>query len=951
MKKILKIAGISLLALIALLIVLPFAFKGKIIEKVKSEANKNLNARVDFSGISLSLIRNFPNFTLGIRELTLTGVDKFEKDTLLYVEKLSATLNLKSVLRGDAYEIKKVLIDRSLVNLLVLEDGSASYDIMKPSADTVEAEQPADTSSFRIRLKNIGIKNMHFIYDDRSAGLFVEAAGFSNSLSGDLSADMTSLTTDGEIAALTGGQGGITYLNKALLALRANITADLKNSKYTIQDNEIRLNELVMTVGGSVAMPGDDIDLDLAFKAMKTDFKNILSLVPAIYMKDFSDIKTSGKMMLEGFARGIYNDSILPAYELVFMIEDGMFQYPALPKPVSDINVDLKVSSRGGDPDNTLLDVRKFHFEMAGNPMDIQLSLATPVSDPQVDGSMKGRLDLATVREVYPLEEGSSLDGILTADVALKGKLSSVEYERYEEFKADGSINLNGLSYRDKDFPGGLDVSRATLNFSPAFLELAAFDSKMGKNDFSAHGKLENYLTYALSDGILKGSLETRSSFLDLNELMGEPSTGTAPASPADTSAITAPDIPKNIDFTLRSAFGKLIYDKIVMEDVSGLVSLSGGVLNLKDLSARAVGGKIVVNGSYSSLVSGKPVVDLALDLNQVDIQQAYNTFTIFSKYAPIAKKTSGNFSAGLKFKTALGPDMMPVYESLNGAGRFSSTDIVVSDVNTINKIAEAVKMDQLKNMMIDKILFDFELVDGKIVVKPFDLKYNSYQARLGGTTGLDQAINYVMNLQMPRGQFGGAANSALEGLVAEANKKGTNFSLGDMVDLDIYILGTLTEPQVKTSLKDMATNALDDMKQQLVEEVNKKKEEIKGQITAEAQKILAEADAKAQKVLDEASRQAENIRKTARDAAQKLRDEAEKQAANIESEGKKKGFLAEKLAKESAKKVRDEANAKADKMVAEADQKANDVMAKARLEADKIKATANEQVNKAGGK
>ena len=56
MKKILKITGITLLVLIVALIALPFLFKDKLVKMAKEEANKNLNAKVDFGNFDLSII-------------------------------------------------------------------------------------------------------------------------------------------------------------------------------------------------------------------------------------------------------------------------------------------------------------------------------------------------------------------------------------------------------------------------------------------------------------------------------------------------------------------------------------------------------------------------------------------------------------------------------------------------------------------------------------------------------------------------------------------------------------------------------------------------------------------------------------------------------------------------------------------------------------------------------
>src|SRR3954464_6472476 len=100
MRKLLKWIGIILLVILVLLITLPLIFKGKIVAKVKEEANKNLNAKVDFGDFSLSLIRSFPDFSLAMENLSVINVAPFEGDTLIYAKDLQVTVDLMSVIRG-----------------------------------------------------------------------------------------------------------------------------------------------------------------------------------------------------------------------------------------------------------------------------------------------------------------------------------------------------------------------------------------------------------------------------------------------------------------------------------------------------------------------------------------------------------------------------------------------------------------------------------------------------------------------------------------------------------------------------------------------------------------------------------------------------------------------------------------------------------------------------------
>ena len=140
MKKILKIFGITVAALMVLLMLLPFAFRGKIESVIKSEGNKLLNAQFDFESLDISLLRRFPLASVSLNDFWLKGVGVFENDTLVRAGELTAAVNLMSLISGD-YEVSKIIVDDTRVKAIVLEDGSVNWDVMKSSSD-----QPTDVN-------------------------------------------------------------------------------------------------------------------------------------------------------------------------------------------------------------------------------------------------------------------------------------------------------------------------------------------------------------------------------------------------------------------------------------------------------------------------------------------------------------------------------------------------------------------------------------------------------------------------------------------------------------------------------------------------------------------------------------------------------------------------------------------------------------------------------------
>ncbi|NUM50715.1 MAG: hypothetical protein HUU48_06315 [Flavobacteriales bacterium] len=931
MKKILKISGISIILLLIVLISLPFLFKGKIIEIAKEEANKNLNAKVDWGEFDLSIIKTFPNFMFSIDNVKVEGVDEFEDITLAHIGKLDLVVDLMSVISGDQIKIKRIAILKPDMHVIVLENGKANWDIAKPSEDTTTTEEP-DTAAtaFSLALKEFKIENANVIYDDREGKMYANIKNFNFNLSGDFTAETTSIETSLTIDTLDYTMEGIPYMKKAKVEILSNLDADLANSKYTFKENNFKLNELELGLNGWFAMPDSTMDMDLTFDAKKTDFKNILSLVPAVYMTDFANVKTSGKLALNGFAKGKYTDTALPAFALDLVVENANFKYPDLPKSVDNIQIDLHIKNPGGNEDLTVIDLKKFHMEMAKNPFDITLLLKTPISDPDIDASFKGKIDLASVKDIIPSEEGEEMNGIITSDVAVKGRMSSLENEKYEEFKAEGQLAINQMLYKSKDLGYDVALNEMLLLFNPKAVELAKFDSKIGSADLKANGKFENFIEYALSDSVvLTGTFNMVSNYMNLNEFMTEDSSATASTGEAaEEEPLEVFEIPKNIDFVLTSNFQKLIYDNITMENVTGKISMRNQKVDMENLSMNLMGGNMRMNGSYETTNPKKPGIDFALDIKDFDVQQTGETFNTVEKMAPIIKSSYGKFSTKLTVIGFLDDKMEPIMESLNGGGEMIANNIVVKDFKPLVKVADAIKKEELKNLNMGNTKVTYQFKEGRVFVDPYDVKFGKSLATISGSNGFDQTIDYNMNFAIPRSEFGSDANAAVAGLLGKASQQGLNLSLGETVNIKAKVTGTVTDPKVAVDLKETAGKAVDEVKEQIKEKIEEKIEEVKDmakeKAREQAQKLIADAEKQAAQIRAEAQKLSEQTKKEGYANAQKLEDEA-------------KNPIQKAGAKVAADKLRKETDKKAQQIVDEADKKANDVINKAKENADKL--------------
>lgn len=939
MKKAFIISGIILAILLVLALVLPFAFKGRIVSSVKREVNKNLTAKVDFGSFGLTIIRSFPDFMLSMKNVTIIGSGDFKADTLANIPSLQVTVDIMSVIRGKQYEVKKVVFNDPRFLLHVLHDGRANWNIMKPSAKT-DNNTPTPTT-FRLRLEQFKVNQGKMFYHNEELGFSSILLGVDQDLSGNLVNDLGTFKIGLSSSSVTVDYGGIRYMNNATVNLATNLSTDLKAYKFTFAEALLKLNELTISASGFFAMPDVGYDMDIKFAARENTFKNFLSLVPAIYSKDFAKVDTKGNLAFNGFVKGIYSPAQMPTFGVHLAIDNAMFKYPGLPGAVTDIAIKADIANPDGVPDHTAIDMPWIRMKVINNPIKAQLSLRTPISDPQFNFIINGSLDLADLPKVYPMAKGYDMSGMVKADLSMAGKLSDIEKQQYAMVKADGSLEAKQINLRYPGIPNAISISSVIMGFSPAFINLTTFAMQTGKSDLSANGKLQNYLPFFLKkDIVLVGNLDVKSNYLDINQLMPASSGSTK----TDSASGKGIEVPGNINMQLKGAFGKLIYDKYTMNNVSGIVSVRDKKITFTNLTMNMIGGTIAMSGIYNATIPAKPMVDMVFDMKNVDVQQAFTTFSTVEKLAPIIAKTKGLISAHLQMKTSLDGNLSPVLSSLTGSGNLLSDLLTIANVNTMDKIADVLKMEKLRKWSLEKVNLSYEFIDGKVFVKPFPATIGNIKAHLGGSTGFDKSINYTINLEIPRSEFGGQANNVLNNLVSAANKQGAKFSLGDQVPITLLVGGTILAPKITTNLKNSMNSAIDELKNQAMDELNKKKAEAETKAKDEANKFINDADANAEKLITDAARQGQQLIDAAKATADKLKAEAATQADQLRAEGKKNGPIASLAANTAANQVDKEASAKAAQLIADAQKLSQSLQDKARTQATAMKQQARDK-------
>lgn len=805
MKKVLKITTIVICVILILMFFLPFAFRGKIEGIVKTEGNKMLNAQFDFSSLDISLFRNFPKASVTLNDFWLKGTGVFENDTLAKAGEVTAAINLFSLFGDSGYDISKVAVTDTWLHAIVLPDGKVNWDIMKPdSSDVNETPDSSESSPFRIKLKRLVIKNMNVVYDDQQSAMYADIRNFNALCSGDLSSDKTLMKLEAETEAMTYKMDGIPFLSQANLYAKMDVDADLARNRFTLKKNEFRLNAIEAGIDGWVELKDPAIDMDLKLNTSEVGFKEILSLIPAIYSKEFKNLKTDGTTTLEATAKGVLQGDTVPQFDVRLLVKNAMFRYPSLPAGVDQINIDAQVHNPGGNIDLTEIHIRPFSFRLANSPFSLTADIKTPISDPDFTAEANGVLNLGMIKQVYPLDD-MELNGIIHADMKMGGRLSYIEKEQYDSFTASGSIALNDMKLKMKEIPD-VEIKQSLFTFTPKYLQLSKTTVAIGKNDLTADSRFENYLGYVLKGSTLKGVLNIQSNHLNLNDFMtastDTTSTTVQTEQATSTDEITSLiEVPRNIDFQMDTNLKEVLFDKMAFTNMNGKLVVKGGKVDMKNLSMNTMGGQIMMNGYYSTADLKKPEMNAGFRLENLSFAQTYKELNMVQQIAPIFENLKGNFSGNMHIQTLLNNQMEPVMNTMQGNGNLSTKDLSLSGVKVIDQIADAVKKPELKNMRVKDMALNFTIKDGRVSTEPFDIKLGNYVMNLSGSTGLDQTIDYSGKVKLPES----AGN------------------LAKLTTLDLKIGGTFSSPKVSLDTKSMANQAVEAVTDKAINEIGKK--------------------------------------------------------------------------------------------------------------------------------
>jgi hypothetical protein len=250
--------------------------------------------------------------------------------------------------------------------------------------------------------------------------------------------------------------------------------------------------------------------------------------------------------------------------------------------------------------------------------------------------------------------------------------------------------------------------------------------------------------------------------------------------------------------------------------------------VTLQNVKTNILGGSIGVNGMVSTKAK-IPTFNMNLGLNQVNIADSFTQLDMLKKIAPIAGIINGKLNSTIKLSGNLDAnEMTPDLKTLSGdlSGQLLSTTVNAKNSTLLSALDSNLNLIDLTKLNLNDLKATLTFKNGKVTVKPFDLKYQDIKVTVGGTHGFDQLMNYNLKFDVPAKYLGTDVNN----LIAKLSP--ANAAKLENIPVNVVLGGSFTTPKITTDMKAATTTLVNNLvKQQKQQLIGKGKNEIENLI------------------------------------------------------------------------------------------------------------------------
>lgn len=740
MKVIKKVTIWTLVTLIFLLAqgaFLIYLYEDDIKQLAISKLNEHLNTKISVGPVSLSLFKHFPNASITFPDIQMKEALPGSNENLMVAKNLSLIFNIWDLLEKN-YTIKKLYLEDAYIKLKIDKNSQPNYLFWKQTKGIAN-------NKLNIKIKDIQFKNVSIHYHDILNHQFYSVHCNNTKLSGNFSAQQFDLKLNGN---LTVGQiriDGITYLKNKKLNANTQIKVDLNKNLYTFNKSKISLQEIDLTIEGTLTHSLNDKYVNLNIKGNNVTIQSFISLLPPEYSRYFNDYQSTGDFYLDTKIQGNYDGKKQPLITVRAGVNNGTVLVKNRQlgeRTFTQVTFDFSYTN--GELHNktsSSISIPKFSALLEGRIITSTFHL-TNFNKPYIKFTINTDVGVQDLLVILKMDNINAASGDIKINANFSGFL--------EDFCQTSSINKiqseGSLVLKDCDF----NVPKGTLQFT-AFngdfsfknsdLRIEEFTGKISDSDFQLKGYLRNILPFILlTDQYLEIDAQLKSTQIRLDQLMIAPGTSA-------TDTVYKLKVNPRLICNLQVHIDHLTFERFSAQNIHGDFNLNNQIVNSDHISFNALDGIFFSKLKIDASSKNKVAMDIHANMKQVNIRKLFYEFNNFGLDILKDENLKGNVTATMQISSTYTSSFKINPDRFTAKGNVLIENGELINFQPMLALSRFIDVNELKNLRFSTLENQIEIHDQTVFIPSMEVKSNALNLILSGTHTFNNMIDYKLQI------------------------------------------------------------------------------------------------------------------------------------------------------------------------------------------------------------
>lgn len=740
MKKLIKrtFIGFGILTGLVLMVLLlaPIFFSGPLKKLVQKQVNAQIEGEMIINGAAgLSLLRHFPEASVSFHDIIIHSKD--HSDTLLATSRVSFLFDIVDLFRGQ-YNITKLSLGDTKMNLHTNEQGTHNYDIFKP--DTTIAAEPQETD-LSINIREFSFQSISLQYSNRQNAQEMQVNVANGLVSLDYNNRFAEIMLQADVLPGLMVFGTVPYELPKKMQLTGGLQIDEENAVYRFSNTRLTVEGDIYELDGLLEEKSYGLWVDVVASGKEVGMKSLWALAASNGIGNDWEVNSNGDLDFKATVKGALGSGRTPAIEAFVELKDGRISSSAVDGDLEKVLLTGHYTNGSGQSmESSRFELSRWQGELKGYPFSISGQVEN-FTNPVISANVDGTFDGSAIGQLAASFGFNDLAGTIQCEgLQLQSDLGT-------STSINGVVKVKDLAFERNDHP--FSAGSGTLTFQEDDLFLKADRWQAGASDFTMEGTIKHWASIWQVSAKSKASvkLTVRSAYQDwkeLHEIFAPPATETAGKTvPTDYLAYL-----QQIRGDVNLVCTKFSAGTFDADDLMTEVTLRPYLLTLDTAHMNTSDGRLIMKGTGRYL-GDELVFQADLTGHKVNVKKLFASFDNFWQDYLVDDNLSGQVNGTVNGILAFDRQLQLKTEKLDIEGHLTVVDGHLRDFEPLQQLSSFVKMKELKDIKFST-LKNVVLVKGDRVILPvMAIKSTAMNLWLSGEYFYDETIDYQFKIDL----------------------------------------------------------------------------------------------------------------------------------------------------------------------------------------------------------